>query len=80
LCSDDPPSIETTTSSLRLQNNVLLATLPAFEAEAAKLDRILTPPDEDDKGITIVTHSNGGLVAMRTLLNRAKDFPSKTTS
>src|SRR6266404_5017885 len=51
--------------------------LPAFEAEAAKLDRILTHLDEDYKSITIVTHSNGGLVAMRTLLNRAKDFPSK---
>src|SRR6266567_4682179 len=51
--------------------------LPAFEAEAAKLDRILTHLDEDYKSITIVTHSNGGLVTMRTLLNRAKDFPSK---
>src|SRR5712672_2445962 len=51
--------------------------LPAFEAEAAKLDRILTHLDENYKSITIVTHSNGGLVAMRTLLNRAKDFPSK---
>src|SRR5258705_72485 len=51
--------------------------LPAFEAEAAKLDRILTHLDEDYKSITIVTHSNGGLVAMRTLLNRAKDFPAK---
>src|SRR5436853_273813 len=51
--------------------------LPAFEAEAARLDRILTHLDENYKSITIVTHSNGGLVAMRTLLNRAKDFPSK---
>jgi len=51
--------------------------LPAFEAEAAKLDRMLTHLEEDYKSITIVTHSNGGLVAMRMLLNRAKDFPAK---
>src|SRR5438046_800443 len=51
--------------------------LPAFEAEAAKLDRILTHLDEDYKSITLVTHSNGGLVAMHTLLNRANDFPTK---
>jgi pimeloyl-ACP methyl ester carboxylesterase len=51
--------------------------LPAFEAEAAKLDRMLTHLDEDYKSVTIVTHSNGGLVAMRALLNRAKDFPAK---
>ena len=51
--------------------------LPAFEAEAAKLDRMLTHLEEDYKSITIVTHSNGGLVAMRALLNRAKDFPAK---
>jgi hypothetical protein len=51
--------------------------LPEFEAEAAKLDRMLTHLEEDYKSITIVTHSNGGLVAMRALLNRAKDFPAK---
>jgi pimeloyl-ACP methyl ester carboxylesterase len=51
--------------------------LPAFEAEAARLDRMLTHLEEDYKSITIVTHSNGGLVAMRALLNRAKDFPAK---
>jgi pimeloyl-ACP methyl ester carboxylesterase len=51
--------------------------LPAFEAEAAKLDRMLTHLEEDYKSITIVTHSNGGLVAMRALLDRAKDFPAK---
>ena len=51
--------------------------LPAFEAEAVKLDRTLTHLEEDYKSITIVTHSNGGLVAMRALLNRAKDFPAK---
>ena len=51
--------------------------LPAFEAEAAKLDSLLTHLGENYKTITIVTHSNGGLRAMRTLLNRAKDFPAK---
>src|SRR2546430_12239138 len=29
------------------------------------------------KSITIVTHSKGGLLAMRTLLNRAHEFPTK---
>ncbi len=51
--------------------------LPTFQAEADKLDRMLTHLEEDYKSITIVTHSNGGLVAMRALLNRAKDFPAK---
>ncbi|HEY4256633.1 MAG TPA: alpha/beta hydrolase, partial [Candidatus Udaeobacter sp.] len=51
--------------------------LPAFNEEADKLDRMLTHLEEDYKSITIVTHGNGGLVAMRALLNRAKDFPAK---
>jgi pimeloyl-ACP methyl ester carboxylesterase len=51
--------------------------LPAFEAEAAKFDRLLTHLEDNYKTITIVTHSNGGLVAMRALLDRAKDFPAK---
>jgi len=51
--------------------------LPAFAAEAAKLDLLLTHLEEDYKSITIVTHSNGGLVVMRALLDRAKDFPAK---
>ena len=51
--------------------------VPAFDEEAAKLDRTLTHLEEDYKSITIVTHSKGGLLAMRTLLNRAHDFPSK---
>src|SRR5256885_1417439 len=55
----------------------LFGDVPAFDEEAAKLDRMLTHLDEDYKSITIVTHSKGGLLAMRTLLNRAKDFPSK---
>ncbi|HEY4272857.1 MAG TPA: alpha/beta hydrolase [Candidatus Udaeobacter sp.] len=55
----------------------LYGDVPAFDEEAAKLDRLLTHLEEDYKSITIVTHSKGGLLAMRTLLNRAKDFPSK---
>ena len=51
--------------------------LSAFEAEAARLDRMLTHLEDDYNSITIVTHSNGGLVAMRALLDRAKDFPAK---
>ncbi|HEY2046970.1 MAG TPA: hypothetical protein VGG93_10365 [Candidatus Udaeobacter sp.] len=55
----------------------LYGDVPAFDEEAARLDRLLTRLEEDYKSITIVTHSKGGLLAMRTLLNRAKDFPSK---
>jgi pimeloyl-ACP methyl ester carboxylesterase len=55
----------------------LYGDVPAFEEEAARLDRLLTHLEEDYKTITIVTHSKGGLLAMRALLNRAKDFPSK---
>jgi pimeloyl-ACP methyl ester carboxylesterase len=55
----------------------LYGDVPAFEEEAARLDRLLTHLEEDYKSITIVTHSKGGLLAMRTLLNRARDFPSK---
>src|SRR3954469_11649065 len=55
----------------------LYGDVPAFDEEAAKLDRMLTHLEENYKSITIVTHSKGGLLAMRTLLNRAKDFPSK---
>src|SRR5204863_9906868 len=51
--------------------------LTVFDEEAAKLDRMLTNLEDDYKSITIVTHSKGGLLAMRTLLNRVKDFPSK---
>src|SRR5215468_7627030 len=55
----------------------LYGDVPAFDEEAAKLDGMLTHLEEDYKSITIVTHSKGGLLAMRTLLNRAKDFPGK---
>jgi len=55
----------------------LFGDVPAFDEEAARLDHTLTHLEQDYKSITIVTHSKGGLLAMRTLLNRAKDFPSK---
>ena len=55
----------------------LFGDVPAFDDEAAKLDRALSRLEENYKTITIVTHSKGGLLAMRTLLNRAKEFPAK---
>ena len=55
----------------------LFGDVPAFDEEAARLDQLLTHLEEDYKTITIVTHSKGGLLAMRTLLNRAKGFPNK---
>src|SRR6266480_616751 len=55
----------------------LYGDVAAFDEEAAKLDRLLTRLEESYKSITLVTHSKGGVLAMRTLLNRAKDFPSK---
>src|SRR3954470_15246351 len=55
----------------------LYGDVPAFEEEAAKLDRLLTHLQETYNSITIVTHSKGGLLAMRTLLNAAKEFPAK---
>jgi pimeloyl-ACP methyl ester carboxylesterase len=55
----------------------LYGDVPAFDDEAAKLDSLLTRLEENYKSITLVTHSKGGLLAMRALLNRTKDFPSK---
>jgi hypothetical protein len=55
----------------------LFGDVPAFDEEAARLDRTLTHLERDYKSITIVTHSKGGLLAMRTLVNRAHDFPAK---
>ena len=55
----------------------LFGDVPAFDEEAARLDRTLTRLERDYKSITIVTHSKGGLLAMRTLLNRAHEFPAK---
>lgn len=51
--------------------------VPAFDEGAAKLDALLSHLEDNYKTITIVTHGKGGLLAMRTLLNRAKDFPKK---
>jgi pimeloyl-ACP methyl ester carboxylesterase len=55
----------------------LFGDVPAFDEEAARLDRTLSHLEQDYKSITIVTHSKGGLLAMRTLLNRAHEFPTK---
>jgi pimeloyl-ACP methyl ester carboxylesterase len=55
----------------------LFGDVPAFDSEAARLDQLLGRLEENYKSITIVTHSKGGLLAMRTLLNRAKDYPVK---
>jgi hypothetical protein len=55
----------------------LFGDVPAFDEEAARLDRTLTSLEKDYNSITLVTHSKGGLLATRTLLNRAHDFPSK---
>ena len=49
----------------------------AFDEGAAKLDALLSHLEDNYKTITIVSHGKGGLLAMRTLLNRAKDFPRK---
>jgi hypothetical protein len=55
----------------------LFGDVPAFDEEAAKLDHILSDLEENYKTITIVTHSKGGLLLSRTLLNRAKEYPEK---
>ena len=49
----------------------------AFDEGAAKLDGLLSHLEDNYKTITIVAHGKGALLAMRTLLNRAKDFPKK---
>ena len=51
--------------------------VPAFDEGAAQLDALLSHLEDNYKTITIVTHGKGGLLAMRTLLNRSKDFPKK---
>jgi pimeloyl-ACP methyl ester carboxylesterase len=55
----------------------LYGDVPAFEEGAARLDALLSHLEDNYKSITIVSHSKGGLVVMRTLVNRAKDFPRK---
>ncbi len=49
----------------------------AFDEGAAKLDGLLSQLENNYKTITLVAHGKGALLAMRTLLNRAKDFPKK---
>ena len=49
----------------------------AFDEGAVKLGDLLSHLEDNYKSVTIVTHSKGGLLAMRALLNRAKDFPQK---
>jgi hypothetical protein len=48
-----------------------------FDEGAAKLDGLLSHLEDNYKTITIVAHGKGALLTMRTLLNRAKDFPKK---
>jgi len=55
----------------------LYGDVAAFEEGARRLDGLLSHLEENYKTITIVTHGKGGLLAIRTLLNRAKDFPNK---
>lgn len=55
----------------------LFGDVPAFNDEAAKLDRVLSNLEENYRTVTLVTHSKGGLLAMRTILDRAKEFPAK---
>ena len=49
----------------------------AFDEEAVRLDGLLSHLEDNYKTITIVSHGKGGLLTMRTLLDRAKDFPKK---
>ena len=58
-------------------DKALYGDVPAFDGEAAKFDKLLTHLEDNYKTITIVTHSKGALLAMRTLLDRAKDFPKR---
>jgi pimeloyl-ACP methyl ester carboxylesterase len=51
--------------------------VPAFDEAAARLDALFSHLEDNYKSITIVTHSKGGLLVMRALLDRAKEFPKK---
>ena len=55
----------------------LYGDVPAFDDEATKLDRVISNLEENYRTVTLVTHSKGGLLAMRTILNRMKEFPVK---
>ena len=55
----------------------LYGDVPAFDDEAVRLDRVISNLEENYRTVTLVTHSKGGLLAMRTILNRMKEFPVK---
>ncbi len=55
----------------------LLGDVPAFDDESNKLDRLISRLEENYRSVSVVTHSKGGLLLMRTLLNRMKEFPVK---
>src|ERR1043166_5050079 len=57
--------------------SALYGDVPAFEEGAARLDALLSHLENNYKSITLVTHSKGSLLVMRTLLNRANEFPKK---
>src|SRR4051812_36286397 len=56
----------------------LYGDVAAFDEEAARFDGLLSRLQDNYKSITLVTHSKGSLLAMRTLVNRAKAFPEKS--
>jgi Alpha/beta hydrolase of unknown function (DUF900) len=57
--------------------NALYGDAAGFAEGAANLDSLLSHLENNYKSLTIVAHGKGALLAMRTLLNRAKDFPKK---
>jgi pimeloyl-ACP methyl ester carboxylesterase len=58
-------------------DKALYGDVPTFDAEAKRFDALLTHLEDNYKSITIATHGKGGLLAMRAVLDRAKDFPKK---
>jgi pimeloyl-ACP methyl ester carboxylesterase len=58
-------------------DKALWGDVAAFDQGAARIDGLLSHLEDNYKTITIVTHGKGGLLALRTLLNRARDFPKK---
>ena len=70
-------SIETTTSCFAALKTRSYGDAAGFAEGAANLDSLLSHLENNYKSLTIVAHGKGALLAMRTLLNRAKDFPKK---
>jgi len=58
-------------------DKALWGDVAAFDQGATRIDGLLSHLEDNYKTITIVTHGKGGLLAMRTLLDRAKEFPKK---